>query len=283
MISTSALFWIVGIALTIGVALGTALGTYLWHLIPERSRDAKERCRVVYDGLLIKKLNEVIRGVEKGDSLYFDLDEFEEKIKSLSLKPTKDCLDKLNKDSKDYIDMHNIANSSVKGKLEKLLKNRYKNISSEEQGKVLSHLKGNGDVAKSLLKYFDALEIYLVKAKVRDEDISFDWFKNISGSYGSLDWKVKLNEILRDVGESLESIFQELNSQLNEEASIRFLKEKREFYLNETRKAKEKLESDAKKLKSKLGFVYGVGDEQMLQDLKEKIKMQEEGSLRGRI
>lgn len=43
------------------------------------------------------------------------------------------------------------------------------------------------------------------------------------------------------------------------------------------------MERDAKKLKSKWGFVYGIGDEQMLQDLKDKIKIQGEGSLRGRI
>jgi hypothetical protein len=155
-------------------------------------------------------------------------------------------------------------------------------ISSQLEEKILSYFKGDGNVVKRLCMYFYYLEEHLVKAKVKDEAISFDWFKSLSG-YESYDWRVKLNEMLRDAGKSLESFFQDLNSQLNKEASIRFLKEYQRVYLNEAKRVEEKLEKDAKKLKSKWGFVYGIGDEQMLQDLKEKIKIQEEGSLRGRI
>lgn len=276
---TSIMVWtIVGIALTVALTFGIALGTYLWHRIPERSRGAKERCRIVYDGFLIKKVNEVIRGVEKGDSFSFDLGEFGEEIKPFSLKSAKNCLDELNKASKDYTDMRDIANDRVKGKLEVVLENRYKKISSEKQEKIFSHLGSNGVVAES----FPELEDYIIKAKVGDEDISFDWFKKLP-RYGNLDWKERLNEMMRDAGRSLESIFQELNSQLNNEASVRFLKKYQRDYLNEAKNLKEKMERDAKKLKSKWGFVYGIGDEQMLQDLKDKIKIQGEGSLRGRI
>jgi hypothetical protein len=280
---TSIMVWtIISIALTVALTFGIALGTYLWHLIPERSRGAKERCRIVYDGFLIKKVNEVIRGVEKGDSFSFDLGGFGEEIKPLSLKSTKNCLDELNKVSKDYTDMRDIANDRVKGKLEEVLENRYKNISSEKQEKISSHLGSNGVVAESFLKYFPELEDYIIKAKVGDEDISFDWFKKLP-RYRNYDWKEELNEIMRDAGRSLERIFEELNSQLNDEASVRFLKKYQRVCLNEAKNVKEKLERDAKKLRSKWGFVYGIGDEQMLQDLKEKIKIQEVGSSRGRI
>ena len=276
---TSIMVWtIISIALTVALTFGIVLGTYLWHRIPERSRGAKERCRIVYDGFLIKKVNEVIRGVEKGDSFSFDLGEFGEEIKPFSLKSTKNCLDEFNKVSKDYTDMRDIANDRVKGKLEEVLENRYKKISSEKQEKIFSHLGSNGVVAES----FPKLEDYIIKAKVGDEDISFDWFKKLP-RYGNLDWKERLNEMMRDAGRSLESIFQELNSQLNNEASVRFLKKYQRDYLNEAKNVKEKMERDAKKLKSKWGFVYGIGDEQMLQDLKDKIKIQGEGSLRGRI
>lgn len=280
---TPLMMWtIIGIALTVALTFGIALGTYLWHLIPERSRGAKERCRIVYDKNLIKKVNEVIRGVEKGDSLYFYLGEFEEEIKSLSLKSAKNCLDKLKNVSNDYTDMHDIATGRIREKLEKLLRDSYKNISEGEQKKIVSYLGEGGDAVNALCKYFHALESYLVRAKVKDEDISFDWFKRLQ-IFCSYDWKEKLNEMLRDAGKSLESFFQDFNAWLNEEASIRFLKKYQTVYLNEAKNTKEKLEKDAKKLKSKCGFVkcgfvYGIGDEQMLQDLKEKIKMQEGGS-----
>ena len=280
---TSIMVWtIVGIALTVALTFGIALGTYLWHRIPERSRGAKERCRVVYDGFLIKKINEVIKEVEEGDLSYFHLGEFEEEVKPLSLKSTKDCLDTLNKVSEDYTDMRSIATSRVSEKLEKLLEDHYKNIGKEEQEKILSYFRGNGNVVKHLCMYFYCLEEHLVKAKVKGENISFDLFKKLSG-YENYDWKAKLNEVLRDAGRSLESFFQELDSQLKDEASVRFLKKYQRDCLNEAKNVKEKLERDAKKLKSKWGFVYGIGDEQMLQDLKDKIKIEEEGSLRGRI
>ncbi len=131
---TSIMIWTkIGIALTValtfGIALGTALGTYLWHRIPERSRGAKERCRIIYDGLLIKIVNEVISDVERGDPLSFDLGRFEEEINTLSLKSTKNGLDRLDKVSKDYTDMLDIATGKIREKLEKLLRDSYKNIS----------------------------------------------------------------------------------------------------------------------------------------------------------
>jgi len=276
LISTANWSVIIGIALTVALTFGT----YLAHRIPNRSRGAKERCRIVYEKFLIKKVNEVIKGVEKGDSLYFHLGEFEEEIKSLSLeslKSTKNCLDRLNKVSKDYTDMHDIATGRIREKLEKLLRDSYKNISEGEQEKILSYLGKSGDAVNGLCKYFSALEYYLVRVKVKDENINFGWFKRLQ-LYDSYDWKEKLNEMLRDARKSLESFFQDLDSWLNNEASIRFLKDYQRVCLNEAKNAKEKLEKDAKKLKSKWGFVYGIGDEQMLQDLKEKIKIQEKGS-----
>lgn len=276
------MFWtIIGIALTIGIALGT----YFWHWIPERSRGAKKRCRIVYDDFLIGKVSKVIKEVEEVNPLYFSyspLDKSEEqKLKPLLLKSTKDCLDRLSKVSEDYTDMLKIAEDRINGKLRMLLGKYYKGINKNIQEKISTHLGINRDVVTSLERYFSQLTNHLIKAKVKKEDISFDWFKSLSG-YGNYDWRVKLNEMLRDAGKSLESFFQSLNHQLKEEASIRFLRKYQNVYLKEAEEAKKKLEKDAKKLKSKWRFVYGIGDEQMLEDLKDKIMIQEEDSLRGR-
>jgi hypothetical protein len=283
---TSDLIWsiIIGIEITAAITIGIALGTYFWHRIPERSRGAKERCKIVYDDFLIKKITEVIEEIEKVNPLYFHL-EFEEETKPLLLKSTENCLDRLGKVSENYTDMQYIATDRVREKLEKLLRDSYKNISEREQEKkILSYLGEGEDVVNGLCKYFKDLESYIVRAKVNDEEISFDWFKRLQ-LYGTHDWKVKLNEMLRDISKSLESFFSDLNSRLNDEASIRFLKREREIYLIEAKNTKEKLERDAKKLKSKLGFVYGIGDEQRLHNLKEKIIPKEEcfGTSKGII
>ncbi|MEA2032537.1 MAG: hypothetical protein U9N41_03010 [Euryarchaeota archaeon] len=269
---TADLIWgiIISIEITAAVTVGIAFGNYLWRLRTERSRGAKERCKIVYDDFLIKKITKVIEEVEEIKPFYFHL-EFEEEIKSLLLKSTKNCLDKLGKISEDYTDMRDIATDRLREKLERLLRDSYKNVREKEQEKkILSYLGEGEDIVKCLSKHFHNLEHDILRAKVKGDEISFDWFKRLQ-LYETHDRKAKLNEMLRDAGKSLESFFQELNSWLNKEASIRFLKEYQEKYLNEAKNTKEKLEKDAKKLKFKRGFVYGIGDEQVLQDLKEKI------------
>lgn len=270
----------IGLILTV-ITIGAVIGAYLAKRIPKRAKGAKDRCRIVYEGFLIKEINRMIKAAEEFSKMSFAFDEYEDEIKLLSLKSTKNCLDRLKKVSKNYEDMLDIATSRVGMELDKMLKVHYKEIKKEKCKKIKSYLGGEGNVVKRLHQHFRGLEKDLIKTKVKGENISFNWFKKLP-RYASLDKKERLNDLLREADCSLESLFQELDWRLGEEASIRFLDKYREVYLNEAKNTKKKLEKGAKKLKSKLGFVYGIGDEQTLQDFKRKMNKKSEATSCGR-